>query len=240
MTQTGNEGTSVKKEAQPKSLEETLASYSKTAVPISIAGSGKSLPCEIGTIRIHDGKIEMTASGQGMFTGYCMYRLSDVALESFYATVKVSVNTASNKDFSAAVIYGDQSGDTKKTGYVLADIRQMSNKSCSGLFGLFDCRTYFTALVSVSGIFTKGEGYSVKNGVLPDSGSNPTPGVLAFLKNGDQCRVFWNGEEMGGWKEQAMANGYLWLAFVPMGKGEAAAIFEDISIYRLHERQPNK
>ena len=204
MTQTGNEGTSIKKEAQPKSLEETLASYSKTAVPISIAGSGKSLPCEIGTIRIHDGKIEMIASGQGKFTGYCMYRLSDVALESFYATVKVSVNTASNNDFSAAVIYGDQSGDTKKTGYVLADIRQMSNKSCSGLFGLFDCRTYFTALVSVSGIFTKGEGYSVKNGVLPDSGSNPTPGILAFLKNGDQFRVFWNGEEMGGWKEQAM------------------------------------
>jgi hypothetical protein len=164
-----------------------------------------------------------------------MFRISDVALESFYATVKVSVNTASNNDFAAAIIYGDQSGDTRKTGYVRADIRQMSNRSCKGLFGLFDCRTNLLASVSVAGILTKGKSDTGMNEHLPYSESNPTPGMLAFLKKGHQCRVFWNGKEMGSWEEHVISNGYLWIAFVPMKTGEASATFEDISIYRLHE-----
>ena len=119
--QTGREEISVEKEAKPKSIEETLASYSKAAVPITFYGLGESVPCESGTARIHREKIEMTASGDKN-KDYCTLRMSDTNLENFYATVKVSVNTASHNDFIIGIIYGDKSGDSIKTDSVSVTI----------------------------------------------------------------------------------------------------------------------
>jgi len=71
---------------------------------------------------------------------------------------------------------------------------------------------------------------------LPDTPPDPTQGVFEFLKTGQKCRILWKGVEMGAWEEQVIEEGRLWLAFTPVTKGKATAVFEDIQIYRLHQK----
>jgi hypothetical protein len=229
--QTGKEKTSIEKESKSKSIEETLASFSKAAVPITFPGTNESFPCESGKIRIDREKIEMTASG-GAENDFCTLRMSDNNLENFYATAKVSLNTDSHNDFMIGFIYGDKSGGLIKPDSVIVTLSQMSSKVRKSFF---TSKITLLAWVAASRRSTQGKGHNrIVEKFLPGKPSNPTPGILGFLKTGQKCRIFWNGEDMGSWEEPILSNGYLWLAFTPVVKGKATATFEEIRIFRLN------
>jgi len=216
------EQASVDKEPRKKSLEEALASYSQTAVPINLSGLGRSLSCESGTIQIHPNKVEMTARG-GLDSECCTLRLSDELFTNFYATVKVRVDTTSHKHFLAGILYGNKSEDVIKTDSIM---------------GVTAFKYGLESWIHVYRRTTKGKPWNTILGKkisehYQETNPNPAPGILALVKTGRICRVFWNGEEMGTWEEPIISNDYLWIAFTPVVKGKTSATFEDIRIYRL-------
>ena len=223
------EKTPVEKEPKPKSIEEILASYSKTAVPIAFPGAGESLPCDSGTIRIHKDKVEMSASGESKWEP-CIFKVSDELFKNFFATFKLTVDTNSHHHFHAGIVYGTKPGGVHESDSIRGNILALSSKTSTGLFK--SSRFYLSHIKakhpSKDG---KGRGETIEKFLPGDS--NPTPGLLALMKTDQTCRIFWNGEEIGSWEEGVVSNGHLWLEFMAHGKGTIRAAFEDIHIYRL-------
>ena len=129
----GKEKTSAEKEPKPKSLDEILASYSKTAVPISLTGAGESLPCDSDTIRIHKDKVEMSASGESKWE-HCIFKVSDELFKNFFATFKLTVDTNSHHHFHAGIVYGIKPGGVHESDSIRGNILALSSKTSSGLF----------------------------------------------------------------------------------------------------------
>ncbi|MEW6404087.1 MAG: hypothetical protein AB1649_20010, partial [Chloroflexota bacterium] len=103
------EKVSVEKESKPKSIDEILTSYSKTAVPIAFSGAGESLPCASGTIRILPDKVEISATGESKWE-HCIFKVSDELFDNFFASFKLSVDTNSHHHFHAGIVYGIKPG----------------------------------------------------------------------------------------------------------------------------------
>jgi hypothetical protein len=218
----GTDYVSGEKEPRKKSLDEALASYSRTAVPINLGRLGKSLSYESGTIQIYPDKVEMTARG-GEGSECCTLKLSDEFFTNFYATVRVRVDTTSHKHYLAGILYGAKSGDVIKTDSIM---------------GVTAYKYGIESWIHVYRRTTKGKPWDTVIGkrtieYYKQADSIPAPGVLALVKAGRTCRIFWDGEEIGAWEETILSNDHLWLVFTPVAKGETTATFEDIRIYRL-------
>ncbi len=216
------EPASIEKGAGKRSIEDALASYSRTTVPVNVGGLGKSVRCESGTIEFHADKIEMTAKG-GKNYECCTVKLSDELLSDFYATVKVRVDTTSHKDYIAGIMYGNKTGDVIKTDSII---------------GVTAFKYGLESWVNVYRRTAEGKPWNhilgtKTSGDYGKTDPDPAPGTLALVKTGRTCRIFWNGEEMGTWEEPIISHDHLWLVFSPVVKGKTTATFEDIHIYRL-------
>jgi hypothetical protein len=226
--QTAQDKKSVVKEAEPTSIEEALALYSRTAVPIDYSNYGNSQPCESGTIRFHPERIEMAVSGKSDWEK-CIFKVSDDFFENFLASFYVTVDTKSHHSFHVGIVYGNKPGDDQKIDFVRAGILAFSGKRSSGLFKS-DWR-YSTDLMAHYPAKEGKRGYISES--LPGD-TIPTPGILTLMKTGSRFRLYWNAKEMGTWKEETIFNGHVWLEFMAHGRGSIIATFKDISIDHLH------
>jgi len=225
--------TPVKKESGPKTIKEELALFSRINVTRNFMALGKSVKCVSGKVRIHTDKIEMIAKG-GEKNDFCTLEISGDSLKNFYASVRITAGAASHKNFMAGIIYGSKTGNKIKPDSIIAVISQMATKVSKGLF-----ESYISTIAWVAANRRTGRGKShekITRKFLPDTPPDPTQGVFEFLKTGQKCRILWKGVEMGAWEEQVIEEGRLWLAFTPVTKGKATAVFEDIQIYRLHQK----
>lgn len=224
--------TPVPEESKAETVEEILASFTRTAVNKDFSAPGSYVSCESGKIRTGAESVEMTASG-GEKNDFCVFKISSEPLDNFYAAVNITVNTASHYDFMAGIIYGAVIEGRIKPDSIIAVASQMSNKVSGG--GLFKSRTSLLAWVGAYRRSNQGKGHKmIVEKFLPDIQSNPTPGILEFVKTAKKSRIYWNGQEMGSWEEPLISGGDMFLAFTPVVKGKTSVSFRDIQLYRLH------
>lgn len=224
--------TPVPEEPKTETVEEILASFTRTAVNKDFSAPGSYVSCESGKIRTGTESVEMTASG-GEKNDFCVFKISSEPLDNFYAAVNITVNTASHYDFMAGIIYGAVIEGRIKPDSIIAVASQMSNKVSGG--GLFKSRTSLLAWVGAYRRSNQGKGHKmIVEKFLPDIQSNPTPGILEFVKTAKKSRIYWNGQEMGSWEELLISGGDMFLAFTPVVKGKTSVSFRDIQLYRLH------
>lgn len=226
--QTEQEKKSVAKEAKPTSMEEVLAPYSRTAVPVDYSNYGNSLPCGSGTILFHPERIEMAASGKSEWE-HCIFKVPDDLFENFIASFYITVDTNSHHSFHVGMVYGNKPGTIHESDSIRGNILALSGKISTGLFK--SKRTYLS-YVRAKYLSKDGKEEIIEKFLPGDT--NPTPGELAFMKTGQTYRIFWNGEGIGSWEEETISNGHLWLEFMAYGSGRIIASFQDIRIYRLH------
>jgi hypothetical protein len=227
--------TPVKKDPEPKTIQEELSLYYKTNVTQNFEALEKSISCYSGKVQIHPNKIEMKAKG-GPKSEYCTLKMSDEVLGNFYATLKISIDITKHNDFKVGIIYGDgiKRPRDRSSDSIFTILSSVGGKVSTGFL---KSRTVLVAWIDAyrsSKDSIKSQNMFRKD--LPDTQSNPTPGTLEFLKANKKCRVFWNGEEMGSWDEAFISRGQLWIAFSPFTKGKATAVFENIHVYSLHRK----
>jgi len=225
----------LKNDSKPINIEEELALYSRTDMTKNFQALGKSTPCTSGKVRIYANKIEVTAKG-GPKSDYCTLKMSDGVLRDFHATLKVSIDITRHDDFKVGMIYGDgiKVLRERNSDSILTTLSLMGNKVSTGFL---KSRTDLVSWIDARRTFKDGKrSQTIFDEYLPNTRSNPTPGTLEWLKIGENCRIFYNGEEIGSWDETFVSEGQLWLAFSPVTKGKATAVFENIKVYSLHGR----
>lgn len=218
----------------PSDIPKEHIEWQETDVTRDFSQMDQRISCSIGTITVSGRQIEMEAR-KAEPELHCILPIAEEPLENFSVSFDIKVE---GQSFLAGLVFGDLSEPS--SDILLLFLGTRTGTVSSGKWWEFKENEYTSAWLDSVYLQKKGKNYIPRsedfwysrNG---ENGENPSPGTLRFIKKGDQCSFFWNGEKLTSGKEKYIKKGRVGIMYKPISDRKGTAEFNNIVIKKLEQ-----